>query len=171
MDVDTPPESKLAQRRFSRRQFTVLVAVGCVIALMFVVYVPLLRWWKRSHGEHLTFAEVNGRVRLNLPPVASDIRFYQHLHPDQVIVVDFAISKDDFLEWAARQGWKPEPVVGGITIWPRSDFGDRAAVITVTNGYGYHTLRRGEPNCFSVTYDRGTQRAYYEYCSEPHGEE
>jgi hypothetical protein len=148
-----------------------LAAVGGFVVLAIAAYGPCARWLTRSRGEHLTLAEAQGRVRLDLPAGASDIRFYQHLHPDQVIVVDFAATEGDFLAWAAQQGWKPERVVGSVTIWPRSVFGDRSTMVTVTDGYGYHTLQRGAPNTFSVTYDRGTRRAYYQFSSEPNGGE
>lgn len=111
--------------------------------------------------------EAKGRVRLDLPDAASDIRFYQHLRPHQVVVVDFAITEDVFLEWAARQQWKSKPIVGSVAIWPRSACGDRATVVTVTDGHGYHTIRRGEPDTLSVTYDRGTRRAFYSFRSKP----
>jgi hypothetical protein len=80
-------------------------------------------------------------------------------------VVDFAITEDAFLEWAARQGWKPKPIVGSVAIWPRSACGDRATMVTVTDGQDYHTLRRGEPDTLSAIYDRGTRRAYYSFRS------
>jgi hypothetical protein len=125
----------------------------------------------RSRGEHLTRAEVDGRVQLDIPEEASDIRFYQHRHPETVIADDFAITESDFLAWAARQGWSPKPVVGSIMIWPRSGFGDRATVVEIGDGLSYDTLRRGVPNTLSATYDRRTQRAYYGFSSEPHGDD
>lgn len=135
--------------------------------LLIELYAPTARWWTQSSGEHQTLGEARGRVRLDLPDWTADVRFYQHLRPKKVVVVDFAIADDAFLEWAARQGWKPDPVVGSVTVWPRSAFGDWATVVTVTDGHGYHTLRRGEPGTFSVTYDRGTRRAFYGFRSEP----
>ncbi|AWM36190.1 hypothetical protein GobsT_60370 [Gemmata obscuriglobus] len=87
--------------------------------------------------------------------------------PETVIAVDFAITEHDFVAWAVGQGWNPEPIVGSITIWPRSGFGDRATVVEVTDGLGGSTLQRGVPNTYSATYDRRTQRAYYGFCSEP----
>jgi hypothetical protein len=155
----------------SPRRFTLgLVALIGLLGLSVAAYTPAARWLTRSRGEHRTLEEATGRIRLDLPAGASDIRYYQHLHPDQVVVVDFAITEDGFLEWANRQGWKPRQVFGEITIWPRSAFGDRATVVNVTDGLDYTTLSRGARNTFSVTYDRGTRRAYYEFCSEPRGE-
>lgn len=58
-----------------------------------------------------------------------------------------------------------KPIVGSVRIWPRSAFGDRAAVVTVTDGQDYDTLRRGEPDTLSATYDRGTRRAFYSFRS------
>lgn len=149
-----------------------LVSLGVTVVLILVSYPSAARWWTRNRGEHLTRVEAQGRVRLDLPAGASDIRYYQHLRPDQVIVVDFAITEGGFLEWAAQHGWRPEPVAGSITVWPRATFGDRIAKVVVTDGYSYQTLQRGVPNTFSVTYDRATQRAYYQFSSEPlHGED
>src|SRR5438034_3216126 len=124
-----------------RRFALLLVVVGSLVVLTIAAYAPVARWLTRSRGEHLTLAEAQGRVRLDLPAGASDIRLYQHLHPDQVVVADFALTEDDFLDWAARQGWKPRRVVESVTVWPRSAFGDRSTEVTVTDGYGYHTLR------------------------------
>jgi hypothetical protein len=155
----------------SRRFALLLIAGGVLVVLALTAYAPSARWLTRSRGEHLTRAEVEGRVQLDIPQEASDIRFYQHRRPETVVAADFAITEGDFLDWAARQGWTPEPIVGGITIWPRSGFGDRATVVEVSDGLNYHTLRRGVPNTFSVTYDRLAQRAYYGFSSEPHGED
>jgi hypothetical protein len=164
----SPPSAPLLRARL----VWLLVGIGVAVTLILVMYPPTARWWTRSRGEHLTLVEAQGRVCLDLPAEASDIRYYQHLRPDQVIVVDFAIPETAFLQWAVQQEWKPEPVVGSITIWPRSAFGDRATEVLVTNGFSYDTLQRGVPNTFSVTYDRATQRAYYEFSSEPlHGED
>lgn len=154
----------------SRRFALLLIAGGVLVVLAITAYAPSARWPTRSRGEHLTRAEVEGRVRLDIPQEASDIRFYQHCHPETVVAVDFAITEGDFLAWAAQQGWVPEPVVGHVTIWPRSSFGDRATVVEVTDGLRYHTHLRGVPNTFSITYDRRTQRAYYVFSSEPRGE-
>jgi hypothetical protein len=157
--------------RFSLRSKLVwawlLLGFGSVVLFGTMLYAPTARWWTRSSGEHLTLGMARRQVHLDLPDGAADIRFYQHLQPDEVVVVDFAITEDVFLEWAARQGWKPNPVVGSVRIWPRSAFGDWATVVTVTDGHGYHTLRRGEPDTFSVTYDRGTRRAFYSFRSRP----
>lgn len=155
----------------SRRFALLFIASGVLVVLTITAYAPSARWLTRSRGEHLERAEVEGRVQLDIPREASDIRFYQHRHPETVVAADFAITENDFLAWAARQGWTPEPVIGGITIWPRSDFGDQATVVEVTDGLNYHTLRRGVLNTFSVTYDRRTRRAYYGFSSEPHGED
>lgn len=111
------------------------------------------------------FLKSRSRVHLNLPDDASDIRFYQHLRPDEVVLVDFAITESAFLARAREQGWKPRPIVGRVTIWPPSAFGDPDTVVTVTDGYEFNTRRRGEPNTIVVTYDRGTRRAFYRFSS------
>jgi hypothetical protein len=154
-----------------RRLALLFLAGGTLVVLAVMAYAPSAQWLTRSRGEHLTRAEVEGRVQLDIPEGASDVRFYHHRRPETVVAADFAITESDFLAWAARQGWTPGPIVGSITIWPRSGFGDRATVVEVTDGLSYHTLRRGVPNTFSVTYDRRTQRAYYGFSSEPHGED
>lgn len=60
----------------------------------------------------------------------------------------------------------------GVEVWPRSTFGDRITEVVVTDGFSYQTLQRGVPNTFSAIYDRATQRAYYQFSSEPlHGED
>lgn len=171
MDVSALPKSEPTSRgtRLPRRFVRVLIGIGVVTALI-MSYAPTARWLTRNRGEHLTLTEAKDRARVALPDTATDIRLYQHLHPGRVVVVDFAITENDFLEWAARQGWKPERIVGSITIWPRSGFGDRVTVVSVTDGLSYDTITRGRPNTFSVTYDRGTQRAYYQFSSEPHGD-
>jgi len=154
-----------------RRLTLLLVAVSALALLTIAAYGPSARWLTRSRGEHLTRAEVEGCVPLDLPEGAFDVRIYQHRHPETVVAVDFAITERDFLAWAARQAWTPEPIVGGITIWPRSGFSDQVTMVQVRDGLNYHTLWRGAPNTFSVTYDRGTQRAYYGFTSEPRGED
>lgn len=173
MTTSPPTTSKPRRRwlRFSLRSKLLwawlLLGFESVVLFGTMLYAPTARWWTRSSGEHLTLGMARGQVRLDLPDGAADIRFYQHLQPAEVIVVDFAIAEDVFLEWASRQGWKPKPIVGSVTICPRSAFGDRATVVTVTDGQDYHTLRRGEPDTLSVTYDRATQRAFYSFRSEP----
>jgi hypothetical protein len=116
-------------------------------------------------GEHLTLAEVKGRVQLELPEVASDIRFYQHLNPDKVVEVEFAISEKAFLEWTAQQGWKVKPINGIVIIRPRSRFGDHTS-IDVHDGLHFRKDFRGVPNHFSVTFNRKTGRASYDFGSE-----
>lgn len=120
-------------------------------------------------GEHLTLAEARGRVQLELPDTAADIRFYQHLKPDQVVIVDFAISEDAFLQWAATRGWKLNSRIGSLTIQPGLRFGDPTR-ITISDGYILRHIFRGEPNPFSVTFDRKTMRVYYWFSSEAPGD-
>ena len=168
--LPTTPKPRRRWLQFSLRSKLVwawlLLGFGSVLLFGTMLCAPTARWWTRSSGEHLTLGMARGQVRLDLPDGAADIRFYQHLQPAEVVVVDFAIAEDVFLKWAARQGWKPEPVVGSVRIWPRSAFGDWATVVTVTDGHVYRTLRRGEPDTLSVTYDRGTRRAFYSFRSE-----
>jgi hypothetical protein len=160
----------------SPRRFALLfIAGGALVVLTIMAYALYAHRLTRSPGEHLAGehlarAEVDGRVQLDIPEGASDVRFYQHQHPETVVAVDFAITESDFLAWTTRQGWTPKPIVGAITIWPRSRFGDRATVVHVTNGLRYDTIRRGAPNTFWLTYDWGTQRAYYGFSSEPYDE-
>jgi hypothetical protein len=160
-------QSKRLRRRTARWPGRWAFLVACVggIVLVGSAYAPVVRWWTRSGGEHMTLVEARARVRLDLPDDASDIRFYQHLRPDEVVLVDFAITESAFLAWAKGQGWKPKPIVGSVTIWPRSAIGDWDTVVTVTDGYEINTLRRGEPNTFAVAYDRPTRRAFYRFSS------
>ena len=120
-------------------------------------------------GEHLTLAEAQGRFQLALPETAADIRFYQHLKPDQVVVADFAVSEDAFLEWAKQQGWEPKPIQGTRTMRPGLRFGE-ATTVLITDGYSHINIFRGEPNPFSVTFDRKTKRVYYWFSSEAPGD-
>jgi hypothetical protein len=167
METRSTAQSKRLRRRTALWPGRWAFLVACVggIVLAGSAYAPVVRWWTRSGGEHMTLVEARSRVRLDLPDDPSDIRFYQHLRPDEVVLVDFAITESVFLAWAGRQGWKPKPIVGSVTIWPRSAFGDRDTVVPVTDGYEFNTLRRGEPNTFAVTYDRGTRRAFYRFSS------
>jgi hypothetical protein len=120
VDVDTPIQREVPLPRRSdfspRRIVFLLAAIGGLGVLVIAAYPPIARWLTRSQGEHLTVAEARSRVRLDLPDGASDIRFYQHLRPDQEVMVDFAITESDFQMWAASQGWETEHVVGSITI-------------------------------------------------------
>ncbi len=153
-----------------RRFPIVFVAVAAFAMMAMAFYAPTARWLTHSRGEHLVRADAEGRIQLDLPEGASDIRYYQHSHPEIIIATDFAITEGDFVAWAGRQGWKPKPIVGAITVWPRSRCGDSVTVVKITNGLSYHTVRRGEPNTLSVTYDRGTHRAYFTFNSEPRDE-
>jgi hypothetical protein len=158
--------------RFPCRRTVLIVLAGACVITLALVYKPVARSCTSSFGEHLTLAQATVRdVHLALPSQAEDIRFYQHFQPDQSVKVDFAISEDDFLNWAEQQGWKPVPIVGSITVWPRSRFGDHETEIRIIDGYVYNTLRRGTPNTFSVVYDRQSGRAYYNFQSEPLGED
>ncbi len=153
-----------------RRFVIVLVAVAAFVMMAIAFYAPIARWLTHSRGEHLVRADADGRIQLDVPEGASDIRYYQHSHPEIIIATDFAITEGDFVAWAARQGWTPEPIVGGITVWPRLGFGDRVTVVKIKDGLSYNTMRRGAPNTLSVTYDRGTRRAYFTFNSEPRDE-
>jgi hypothetical protein len=168
-------EAKEGHRRrpvLSAGRLTLLGAgIICVVVLVTCVYPPLARSYTTSHGAHLTLAEARQRdIQLDLPPEASDICFYQHLKPDQVVRVDFAITEDAFLTWATRQGWRPEKSDesgGGVKMWPGYDSGFGDTQVHVTDGYFYHTWERGMPNTFSVLHDRRSQRAAYSFHSEP----
>ena len=153
-----------------RRIAVLLVAVSAFTVMAVAFYAPSARWVTHSRGEHLVWADAEDRIRLDLPEGASDIRYYQHSHPDAVIATDFAITEDDFVAWVERRGWTPEPIVGAITVWPRSGFGDHVTVVKIKDGLSYKTIRRGAPNTLSVTYDRGTRRAYFTFNSEPRDE-
>jgi hypothetical protein len=83
--------------RLSRRMTFPLIAVGVLAGLMITTCGPSARWMTRSRGEHLTRAEVNGRVQVDIPEGASDVRFYQHRHPESVVAADFPITEGDFL--------------------------------------------------------------------------
>lgn len=170
LDEEKTKVTSLCATPSKRRFVFLLVGIVAFVLLTVVGYAPFFQWLTHSRGEHLTLAEAKPSVHLELPEGASDIRFYQHCHPDKFIKVDFAIAEDAFLQWAAQQGWSPKPVAGSITIWPRSAFGDHDTVVHVADGYTYHNIFRGEPNTFSVTYDRATKRAYYELTSEARDE-
>lgn len=142
-----------------------IVGVAAVVVLAAACNAPPAPPSGVDQGEHLTLAEAQGRVQLELPETAADIRFYQHLKPDQVVVVDFAVSEDAFLQWAAARGWKLNPRIGSRTIQPRLRFGDPTK-ITISDGYILHHVFRGMPNPFSVTFDRKTKRVYYWFSSE-----
>ena len=165
--ADQPaPGSKPAR---SPRPQTILL-LGCVAFCLVavVVYAPAARLLTRDRGEGLTAAEVRGRVRLDLPAGASDVRFYQHSRPDELVFVDFAVDEAGFLEWTARRGWRVEPVGSRVVVWPRLGFNDRATVVRVTDGIKYRSNPApGMPNAVVVTYDRKTRRAYYGYWSAP----
>jgi len=151
-----------------RRLLYLALVLGVLALALFMARAPLLRWFTSSSGEHLSFDEASRLgIQLDLPPEASDIRFYQHLQPDQVVIVDFAVSEEAFLRWANRQGWTPEKVGGSITIRPRAAFGDKSTAVEVRDGYFAHTLLPDEPDTFSVVYDRQSGRAYYHFDSSP----
>lgn len=147
-----------------------VLLLGCVAFCLVAVavYAPAARLMTRDRGEGLTAAAARGRVRLDLPAGASDVRFYQQTQPDELVFADFAVDEAGFLEWATRQGWKVEPVGGQVVIWPRLGFNDRATVVRITDGIQYRKNdARGMPNAVVVTYDRKTRRAYYGYWSAP----
>lgn len=161
------PDSIIPMPHWQRLVFIGLV-LGVLVLALFMARAPLLRWATASSGEHLSLDEANKYdLQLELPPEASDIRFYQHLEPDQVVIIDFAISEEGFMKWAKRQGWTPEKVRGSITIHPRASFGDRSTKVEVKDGYSHHNLVPGEPNTFSVVFDRPSGRAFYQFHSEP----
>jgi hypothetical protein len=157
--------------RGKRRLLLSALMVGLLVFAWVSVKPILERWHTSSKGEHLTHKEAGQvGVRLNFPPEGSDIRFYQHLLPDQVVIVDFAIEEKSFLRWADKEGWGPKRIVGSIMIMPRAKFGDNSTVVEVTDGYMNSTDQRGTPNTFTVVYDLKTQRAYYQFDSLPHNE-
>ena len=148
-----------------------LVGASALVVMTVAFYASTARWLTRSRGEHLVWADAKDCIQLDLPAGASDVRYYQHLQPDVVIAADFAILESDFLAWAAQQGWTPKPIVGSITVWPRSGFGDRITLVKITDGLNYNTIRRGLPNRLSVTYDRGAGRAYFTFSEKPYDED
>ncbi|HXG12507.1 MAG TPA: hypothetical protein VNK04_22315 [Gemmataceae bacterium] len=155
----------------AQRLLYLALVVGVPALALFMARGPILRWFTASSGEHLTFDEASrSGIALDLPPEASDIRFYQHLQPDRVVIVDFAIGEDAFLQWAERQGWQPQKITGSITIRPRAAFGDRNTTVEVRDGYFAHTLLPEESETFSVVYDRSSGRAYYHFDSAPPGD-
>jgi hypothetical protein len=159
-----PGRAKLSPRA---RLGLVVAVAGCA-ALLYAAYAPAVRWYTRTRGEHMTAEQVRGLVAVDLPAGAADVRFYQHLRPDRVVVVDFAVDENGFLEWAARHGWRPEPIGGGVTVWPRLGFGDRKSEVVITDGYTYRNPRqRAAPNTVLVLYDRVRRRAYYSFWSAP----
>ncbi len=166
----TPAPGRPARPR--RRLVLALAAGAGVILLASAAYTPAARWLTRTCGEHLTVAETKSLVQPHLPADASDVRFYQHLHPDRLIFVDFTIDERGFLEWAARRDWRPEPIAGSAAVWPRLGFGDQDTVVRITNGYRYrNNAQRGAPNTVVVYYDRAARRAYYAFWSAPRDEE
>ncbi len=163
---NAPPPGRAA--RSPRRLIALLlVCVGCVL-LALVVYAPVARRLTRDRGEHLTVEAARDRVRLDLPAGASDVRFYQHTRPDELVFVDFTIDEAGFLDWATRQGWKTERVREPVSVWPRLGFGDRATVVAITDGLTFrNNPGRAAPNTVVVNYDRVRRRAYYGFWSEP----
>ncbi|HEX4612203.1 MAG TPA: hypothetical protein VH092_28675 [Urbifossiella sp.] len=168
---NAPAAGRAAAARW-RRLAALILGGGVCLAVAVVAYTPVVRRLTRDRDEHLTLVRAKGRVRLDLPAGATDIRFYQHLRPDQLVFVDFTVEEGVFLEWAARQGWAPERIAGGHTVWPRLGFGDRETEVRVADGYAYRNPRqRAAPNTVVVTYDRERRRAYYAYWSEPRTDE
>ncbi|MBN9519552.1 hypothetical protein J0H58_13685 [bacterium] len=144
--------------------------LGCVAfcLLAVVAYAPTARMLTRDRGEHLTAADARGRARLDLPAAAADINFYRHARPDELVFVDFAIDEAGFLEWAARQGWKVQPIKDRVVVSPRLGFGDTATRVRITDGLKYRSNPApGMPNAVVVNYDRVGRRAYYAFWSAP----
>jgi hypothetical protein len=148
--------------------FTGMFVVGITATLLLAenVFTPAVQRWTSIKDEHLAFSDAKGQIPLDLPADASDIRFYQHTFPDQVVAADFAISETSFLEWAKRLSWNPKPIQGSITVWPRSAFGDKVTEVQITNGLFDTNDSRGQRNVFSLVYDRAHQRAHYGFRSE-----
>jgi hypothetical protein len=165
--ADQPaPGSKPARSPRLRTMLLLGCVAFCLVAV--AVYAPTARLLTRDRGEGLAAGAARGRVRLDLPAGASDIRFYQHTQPDVLVFADFAVDEAGFLEWAVRQGWRPEPVVKQVVVWPRLGFNDRATVVRITDGIKYRSNPApGMPNAVVVTYDRKTRRAYFGYWSAP----
>jgi hypothetical protein len=153
----------LSTRRFP----LVLVAVAACVMIAMACYAPTAKWLAHTRGEHMVRADAEGRIQLDVPERAFDIRYAQHSHSDVVIAADFAIKEDDFVAWAERQGWVPEPTVGAITVWPGAGFGDYVTVVKTKGGLSYKTIRRPAANALSGIYDRGTHCAYFILNSEP----
>jgi hypothetical protein len=155
-----------------RRLTTLVLVCVALILVALAAYKPASRRLTRDSGEHLTRAETPDRIRLDLPAGASDVRFYLHTRPEEVVTVDFALDEKDFLEWAAGQSWKLERIGAAVTLWPRLGFGDRQTEVKITDGYTYRNHRgRSAPNTVMVHYDRAGRRAYYAFWSAPQGGE
>lgn len=155
--------------RLSRRgRIAVLVLVAACVVIGVVAYPSAARWWTRSRGENLTYEDARGRQPLDLPPGASDVRYYLHTQPDKVLVLDFAVDELPFLIWASTHGWAMEPLRERVALTPRLGFGDRKTEVVVADGYGYRNHQiPGAPNTVMVVYDRVKRRAFYSFWSEP----
>ena len=127
-----------------------------LIVVLAIAFEWITRWYTSTGGEHLTVAEATDRgIELSLPTEAEDIRFSQHLRPEVVVDVDFAVSEAAFLAWAERMGWNVRET-GGTADSSETDAGFR-----------YTDFQPGKPNTTFVKYDRHTGRAYYTFRSEP----
>ncbi|HYH67857.1 MAG TPA: hypothetical protein VD866_24380 [Urbifossiella sp.] len=160
----TPHSSPLTRRG----RVALLVALAACGLVAVAAYPPAARWWTRSRGEGLTADDARGRMPLDLPPGASDVRYYLHTQPDKVLVLDFAVDEFKFLVWASSHGWAPELLRTPVTITPRLGFGDRKTTVNVADGYGFRNHRdQGAPDTVIVVYDRLRRRAFYSYFSAP----
>ena len=141
--------------RTSRWRMPLLLGCVAFCLLAVVAYAPTARMLTRDRGEHL-------------PAAAADINFYRHARPDELVFVDFAIDEAGFLEWAARQGWKVQPIKDRVVVSPRLGFGDTATRVRITDGLKYRSNPApGMPNAVVVNYDRVGRRAYYAFWSAP----
>ncbi len=158
------------QSNSSRRNWLILALVGVLSAgvLAWCAYRGIRSWLDPRSEQHLSVSDA-ARLGLDfeLPPEATDVNFYQRTFPDRVIVVDFTIGEQRFLDWAKGRGWQAEKIVGSVTVWPPARHGNVRPEVEITDGYCYHTIRRGKPNTFLIVYNRAESRAYYSFHSEP----
>lgn len=151
-----------------RGRIALLVAIVACGLVAVAAYPPAARWYTRSRGEHLTADDARGRQPLDLPPGASDVRYYLHTQPDRVLVLDFAVDELPFLVWASAHGWAMEPLRERAALTPRLGFGDSKTEVVVADGYGFRNHRdRTAPDTVLVVYDSVKRRAYYSYWSAP----
>lgn len=148
--------------------FVWVICISVAIAFLLVlIRSPRLRSFT---GQLPSYRAVQTDARLTLlsqilPPTARDISYY--VRPNaRVIYVDFTISKTEFLEWVAAQGWKPMEIDSRQYL---ESSPLNAGLLCIEKGYYYNekNVRKDNPAMLiselRVIFDMNKTRCFYRF--------
>ena len=134
-----------------------------IVLALSVAAVVLLGW--SMFGDRSSF-QTGLKQYENLPNTASDITIYQNRNISGTFVADFKIYEPDFILFARKKGCEVQAISSPTYVCQAKAFqegkpNDRKEV---TNGL-FYSQRAANGGEISLTYDRGSGRAYIESSS------